>query len=1707
MTRLFRMRHDLLVLALAVVMGGLTLSLAASEARALDFGSRNSTGGSAELPPEDDVSGTRCEGTACCCASPMGSCGGNVGLGETTSGATGGSCGCSEPAGSAGDPVDVYTGRYYRTDTDLVVEGVMPIRMARRYDSGATYDSPLGYGWSFSYDMRLYEYPDGSVIVRSHCGERTRFIYTGSAYQSAEPEGGRVPTLELDGTGHVLLYPTGDQAFFDAEGRLTALQDPQGNRLEMTYSPTKQPVVGTSPYGIDPGRPLIVAQAYQLERIEEVTAAGWSTNRAVEIEYHPQTGRVTRIFTPHELPPREVLYAHEPYSGDPGNPALTTGNLTQVTGLGGIAQTFGYNDSFDSHNLTSFQEGQDMTTWHNKYFSDRDRVMKQTFGTEFDPLRSEWTFEYFDTEDPERRVVTRRIVDDTGGNPRDAITEFKFDPEGFLLEKTDAEMNRFVYVREQDPMRPPYLDKIQVYDSADTLQREIDYTFDAAGNRTQRIVTLGTSEVVYEEWEYDPAAALQGVAWVSAEQTYSTFYPTVFRTEYTFHRDGTGLPTNIHQVRRRKDDGVTFETTTFTYDVNGQLETVTPPAVVPADDLKIIRRYYGELDANPGQLREIEFEVGGLPDPHLKQTFTYDSRGFVDVVTDARGKTRVFGWDDRGRLIQETNHLGEQDHYTYTGPNDGVPSPPPGLFLTTLETGRTTALGEGQVRRLNYNARGRLVEIERKDDAAAYQSFETYAYDSDGNPLRVTDAESRSMLHSYDLLQRMDSTTDASTNVTSFGYDEVGNRIRTTDALLRDTIFEYDDLDRLVEVREEGVTPALVRTYTYDAAGNVTKVTDPKLQETDYTYDTRSRLLSVEQPLGQTVEYRYDGRGRLSRVINARDHVLDHDYLPWGELGAVRHFDNETDADSQQNLRRTVSYTYDVAGNRRSQKDSDLLSSTPKGADPLLEPAGRLYTWTYDDLNRVDVMTANYVPGGASLDNEYDRFGNRSAMNLVDNLPQTSTQNLGVLLYDGGAGDLRAGALAFDSLTPEVDSVVFKIALKGDSVAGSFGAQRPDYWGLADVQVPVLGGSRDNLPPGQDVAVDFLIEPTSGLSLAYWDDSTSQFGPLPPGETLSISLLATQEFLDGTNEVLGFDLGTTSTTTGSVYAPVNYYFGAGTTPGVYLAYAQSHVQGLSGPSNPFWIVFGTLDDCLPGSCTPTQEAFNASIEAQLDAAVDHIYATRLPDLPPPGTPLTHTWLYDDLDRLTQATLPESAGPLGFTYYGNDELEILTHGNGASTSHTYHPAGPVDRMTVSNAGSTQLHDLDYVPDAVLNVDTITERWTSGSGPWLFDYGYDGADRLTSAAYPSLLGLPGSESFPYDAAGNRDDNPANPSPWNYDANNRILGSPGPLTYTHDDDGNAETRSDGGTFTYDRTNRLRNFTKGGTTAKYHYDGFGRRIRKEVNGAWTFYLWDGDRLLAEYDGGGARQARYAYAGGLAPAQYATPDGVGDEDVYDVHSDHLGTPRLLTDGSGNPVWRAVHEAFGSTHLDPANSVTFNVRFPGQYFDTETGLHYNRFRYYEPSIGRYISADPIGQAGGLSLYAYAGNSPVNWSDPLGLRWSAQKCASVARKIANIEKRIGRRIGQLKDNFPEVLPESCPGDDLKPSLSRRGHRRLINEDKALLAFHKGQYIANCTGGPGGNNGPPPLTAEEISLLQQVAIGTAIVGGAALSLIGAFLGVGT
>ncbi|WP_395611387.1 RHS repeat-associated core domain-containing protein [Pseudomonas sp. B22129] len=190
----------------------------------------------------------------------------------------------------------------------------------------------------------------------------------------------------------------------------------------------------------------------------------------------------------------------------------------------------------------------------------------------------------------------------------------------------------------------------------------------------------------------------------------------------------------------------------------------------------------------------------------------------------------------------------------------------------------------------------------------------------------------------------------------------------------------------------------------------------------------------------------------------------------------------------------------------------------------------------------------------------------------------------------------------------------------------------------------------------------------------------------------------------------------------------------------------------------------------------------------------------------------------------------------------------------------------------------------------------------------------------------------------------------------------------------------------YRYDCQHQLIGITQpDGQTASYCYDPFGRRISKTVDDITTEFFWQGDKLIAEHHAD--RHRSYIYEpDSFRPLVLLEGFGPKETKPYHYQLDHLGTPQELTAPSGEIVWSAHYKAYGKISRLDVGKIDNPLRFQGQYSDPESGLHYNRHRYYNPDLGRYLTPDPVKLAGGINAYRYVPN-PTGWVDPLGLSTS------------------------------------------------------------------------------------------------------------------------
>jgi len=218
------------------------------------------------------------------------------------------------------------------------------------------------------------------------------------------------------------------------------------------------------------------------------------------------------------------------------------------------------------------------------------------------------------------------------------------------------------------------------------------------------------------------------------------------------------------------------------------------------------------------------------------------------------------------------------------------------------------------------------------------------------------------------------------------------------------------------------------------------------------------------------------------------------------------------------------------------------------------------------------------------------------------------------------------------------------------------------------------------------------------------------------------------------------------------------------------------------------------------------------------------------------------------------------------------------------------------------------------------------------------------------------------------------PAAVSSTVYNAANQLTGWAG-TSPTNDLNGNLKT--DGtNTYSWDLRNQL-SAISGGSTASFQYDGLRRRLGKTINGTSTSFLYDYWNIIQELSGS---TPTANLIGGLRPDEiFSRTDAAGTR-VFLV--DALGSTLALTDTTGSQT-QYTYDPFSNTSVSGVTT-TNSFQYTGREND-ETGLYFNRARYYKPGFGRFVSEDPIGFNGGINLYGYATDNPINLVDPFGLQ--------------------------------------------------------------------------------------------------------------------------
>ena len=864
------------------------------------------------------------------------------------------------------------------------------------------------------------------------------------------------------------------------------------------------------------------------------------------------------------------------------------------------------------------------------------------------------------------------------------------------------------------------------------------------------------------------------------------------------------------------------------------------------------------------------------------------------------------------------------------------------------DTSRVTE--NGSTRDYVFDANWLITEVRRIEHGQAVP-LGRREWDRDGMLLADIDANGAATHYTYDAAGNLVSSTDALGNRNTIAYDESNQPVRFTDALGNSTRREYDDVGRPVSIsdalghvtqyryNQRGQLSELIdakggsKQFRYNRQGLLTSYTDCSGHTSEYAYDKQGRLVSTQYAMGHATTYHYDALGRLIRLASPGGASEQYRYDADGNL--VLH----TDAAGQQTHYRyngqglPIERT-DAIGQALRYRYDDALQLTE-----LINAKGESYRLSYHAEGWLEAETGF---DGKRTDYNYDRAGNLTAF-------QSGAQRT-ELLRDA-LGLLQAKTTADGVVRYAYDALGRLVAVSSPQAEQRF--------------------FHDAL--GQ------LIEERS----AYFLQSLPETGRLPNApRTSDASFIMTHAYDELGNRI-------------QTVLPNGRRIDT-------LRYGSGHWHGV------LW----------QGQTVVDVERDSLHREKQRTLGNSGLVATRQ---------------YDAQSRLTQMTLArgiDAPSPLRerrFHYDASGNLTTIAQtgqtANGplGNLQYTYDPLGQllsavqpglVERFAFDPAGNM----VDAAPAAGAQVPAITGNLLRTYGDFSYDYDEQGNTKHKRFHPPGRESAWSDLQLEYDAenrishATRTERQTRHRAQYFYDAFSRRIAKRVEVEQWGNQqdiaaDTPVQTSSTTTLFVWDGDTLAQELGQDETvTYMYEPESFvplARIASKNGNGAAaqathlpSVGAWGlpSTRLNAELHAARSQEETEATALQLSAWQ-SIQAGANDSATHDrighYNCDHLGTPREVLDQLGSLIWSARYKAWGQVVEFKGSEIEQPLRFQGQFKDEETGLQYNRYRYYDADATKYVTQDPIGLLGGLNSYSFAEN-PTIWTDPLGL---AKKCPS------------------------------------------------------------------------------------------------------------------
>jgi RHS repeat-associated protein len=1022
----------------------------------------------------------------------------------------------------------------------------------------------------------------------------------------------------------------------------------------------------------------------------------------------------------------------------------------------------------------------------------------------------------------------------------------------------------------------------------------------------------------------------------------------------------------------------TTATVRYVYQGNELTEVQRPPAP------PIRYSYFAD-----GRLSRIEEPLSGAVE------FAYDFKGRVMSRRWADGSKERYEYDEKASRLRYTDPVGAvtTTQWSKEGRRQEVTdSLGRKSVLESDGTGRpVSATGPtGATSRISYDAQGRTVAV--TDPLGRVTKLE---YLGESSLIQaITQPGADRQVFEYDAQGNLTAIKVGSATVSALTYHPDGGLATTRGLDAPERRFSYHPDGRL-----KSIANALgeATQYEYDRRGNLVREINPLGGVTVRTYDPQDRLVSLTDPVGGTTRYEYDAKGRLGRVVDPSGAVTRFEYDARGRLvgetgptGLVTKYEHDAAGREVKVIE---------PGNRITTRRYDALGNLTGLTDPL----GRATQFDYDQLGR---LTRERRSAGLEIAYRYDALGN--LLGSEDNTGAKSELQRDALgLLTSSADPL--GAVTRYQYDP-LGNIVSLTDPRGLVKRYSYSKEGA----LAQVRIPSGDEARY-----VDDAAGRLVEirrPSGGVTRFAYDAmgnvaaisdplgnkrqqtydlsgrliSSTDAGGRATGYIYDRSgRLAEKQLPDGRKVKYEYDvLGNRLKADDGAFPVLFRYDKEARLVGVEYPAIKRSVRYAYGPS-------GLKTKLIDGDGREVRYEYDATKRLSAIVLPDGKRITLAYDLKdrlssiryPNG--MTGQWEYDAAGRIIKISYRDREGKAaaGFTYRydpaGNPVERQDSQGRTARLQ--YDSAGQLVEE-VSPGGTTRYR---YLPGG--NRATVEER---GAVP---QYRYDPDDRLVQA---------GAEQFAYDKNGNLigRKGASGATVYEYGAEDQLVKVVGP---------------DGGTTTFG------------------YAPTSERVWKKDQQGLTYYLYDGFDLIQEIGESGGLKATYVHGPGIDRPLAMIRDGK----TYYYHADRLGSITHLTDEQGQVVATYEYDPFGRMR-ERNDSIHNPFTFTGREFDSSTGLYYYRARYYDATLGRFLTKDPVPprmeEPLELNPYLYVKNNPVRFVDPLGLS----------------DLEIMEELIRMAESTYEGIKRDYPNLEDKWHAEHKSNLQQLRQDRARLLAAEG-----------------------------------------------------